>query len=152
MEMAVVSYLDRDTSGERAVSLVASLVVVGAIGYALVSGLTMNVVRTVAPTLKMVEITTLPPPPPKQQPPPPKKQEAQPTSPPIVAPPPIIRPPVTLTPSVVTVPTPPPAPVKPVSPAPPPPPAPKPNEATGVTPKGDPADWVTTDDYPPSAL
>jgi protein TonB len=35
---------------------------------------------------------------------------------------------------------------------PPPPPPPKPSQASGAKPKGNPGDWVTSDDYPPSAL
>ena len=150
-----MSYADRDTTGEKTVSLIASLLTVGGICYALVFGLAMNVVRTVAPNLKMVEISMPPPPPPKQPPPPPKKQEPKQTSPPIVAPPPIVRPPMVSTPQVVTVPTPPPAlpvPVPKVAPPPPPPPPPKPSQATEVKPKGDPGSWLTTDDYPPAAL
>ncbi len=148
-----MSYADRDTTGEKTFSLIASLLTVGAIGYAMVFGLAINVLRTATPNLKMVEIAMPPPPPPKQPPPPPKKLEQKPTSPPIVAPPPIVQPPVVSTPSVVTVPTPPLAPPVPVPKVAPPPPLPlKPSEASPVQPKGDPGSWITTDDYPPAAL
>lgn len=152
-----MSYADRHAVGEKSASMVASLLTVSAIGYALVSGLAMNVARTVVTNLKMVEIALPPPPPPKPPPPPPQKLQPKPVAPPIVAPPPIIRPPVMAAPSIVTIPTPPlvpPTPAAAIAPAPPaPPPAPpKPNEAAPVKPRGNPANWLTTDDYPPAAL
>lgn len=108
--------------------------------------------------LTVLDITPPPPPPPlPPPPPPPPAPPQQQVSPPIVSPPtivPVPSPPV----QVQAVPVAPPAPPAPLalppSPAPPPPAAPPapPAVATPLKPRGDPGTWVTTDDYPPSAL
>lgn len=114
------------------------------IGYAFITGLAYNVVKKVAEDLKTFDVAEEPPPPPEQPPPPPPEQKVEP--PPMIAPPPIVQAPVVVAPPVQTV-----------REAPPvihveAPPAPKPSMASPASPKGRPQAWLTTDDYPSSAI
>ncbi|WP_317629339.1 energy transducer TonB [Sphingomonas nostoxanthinifaciens] len=120
------------------------------IGYAFITGLAFNVIKKAAQDLKVVDVQDQPPPPEQKPPPPPPDQKVEP--PPVVAPPPIVQTPAISAPAIVSVPTPPPAPVitPAAPPAPPPPPPPVVSKAAGA--KGDPAQWITNDDYPPAAL
>jgi periplasmic protein TonB len=114
------------------------------IGYAFVTGLAYNVVKKVAEDLKTFDVEEEPPPPPEAPPPPPPEQKFEP--PPMVAPPPIVQAPVVVSaPVMQTVQQ---APVIHVEA----PPAPKPSMASPATPKGRPQSWLTTDDYPSSAM
>ena len=144
-----MAYADQPTMTPRkavSIGLVTLLHVV--IGYAFVTGLAFNVIKKAAQDLKVVDVKDQPPPP-EQKPPPPPPQQQNVPPPPIVAPPPIVQTP-TLAPPVFTVPTPPPvAPPITVS-APPAPPAPVISQA--ATAKGNPASWITNDDYPPEAI
>jgi protein TonB len=116
--------------------------------YALVTGLAYEAAKKVIQKVTTVDI--------KEEvkkeepPPPPPKKEAPP--PPIVAPPPKIDV-ATVPPPVTVVTTPPPAP-PPMVVLPPPPAAPPPPRFTpkGAVPKGNPANWATTNDYPARAL
>lgn len=117
------------------------------VGYAFITGLAYNVIKKAAQDLKVVDVKDQPPPPEQKPPPPPPQQRAEP--PPIVAPPPIVQVQTIAPPVIYTAPVAPPihiaAPV-----APPPPPRPTISQAAGA--KGDPAQWITNDDYPPGAL
>ncbi|MDH7639703.1 energy transducer TonB [Sphingomonas oryzagri] len=146
-----MAYVDQNQSGQKTVSAVISAIVLGAVGYAFVNGLAYDAYKKVATKLNVIDIKTPPPPPPKKPPPPPKETPKV-ESPPIVAPPPVVTPPV-VAPTIITAPKAPPViiPQAPVAPSPPPPP-PKPSEAVGLKPRGNPGDWVTSDDYPPGAL
>ena len=145
-----MAYADQPTMTPRkavSIGLVVALHVL--LGYAFVTGLAFNVVKKVAQDLKVVDIKDQPPPPEQKPPPPPPQPQQQVPPPPIVAPPPIVQT-VTAAPPVASVPTPPPvAPPITVS-APPAPPAPVISQAAAA--KGNPASWVSSDDYPPAAL
>ena len=108
------------------------------IGYAFITGLAYNVVKKAVEDLKTFDVEEEPPPPPPQT-----KVEP----PPMVAPQPIVQQPVTVAPVIQTVPQAP-APVIHMDA----PPAPKPSMASPATPRGRPQDWVTTEDYPSSAM
>lgn len=143
-----MAYADQTMSTRKAVSIGLVVALHAALGYAFITGLAYNVIKKAAQDLKVVDIQEAPPPPEQPPPPPPPEQKFEP--PPIVAPPPVVQTP-TIAPPIVSVPTPPPVVITPAAPpAPPPPPAPVVSKAAGA--KGDPAQWVTSDDYPPSAL
>lgn len=152
-----MAYADQKASSSRIVAIIVVAAIHAVLGYAFVTGLAYQYVKQVQEKMTTFDVDEPPPPPEEEPPPPPPQQPTQP--PPVVTPPPIVKtntpPPVVVqsvnTPPAVYVPVPvaaPPAPVAP--PAPPAPPAPVVNKSAGA--KGDPASWVTTDDYPPSAL
>lgn len=142
-----MAYADQKMSGNRVVALIIVALIHILLGYALVTGLAYEAAVKVIQKVTTVDIKEEvkeeepPPPPPKKDLPPP---------PPIVAPPPkvIIAPP----PAVTTVrelpPAPPPPPIVITPPAPPPPSAPP----KAATPRGNPGNWATTNDYPSRAL
>ncbi|KPF51910.1 MULTISPECIES: energy transducer TonB [Novosphingobium] len=147
-----MAYADQQMSGNKITALIIVAVLHVVVGYALVTGLAYSAFKKIKDVTTAVKIEEEKP---KEPPPPPPKQPDQPP-PPIVAPPPPINlnlapPPiqaVTTPPPVAPPPTPvvlPPAP--PAPPAPPPPPPPVPG-----TPRGNPGDWVTSNDYPSRAL
>ncbi|GAA4764641.1 energy transducer TonB [Novosphingobium ginsenosidimutans] len=143
-----MAYADQEMSGNRIASFVVVALLHVVVGYALVTGLAYEAVQQVVKKVTTVDIKKEEP---KKEPPPPPKKAAAP--PPIVAPPPKINVNVT-PPPVQTVVTPPPAaPVVPIiappAPVAPPPPRVQPKPAT---PKGNPANWATTNDYPTRAL
>lgn len=143
-----MAYADQETSGNRIASFVVVALLHVVVGYALVTGLAYEAVQQVVKKVTTVDIKKEEP---KKEPPPPPKKAAAP--PPIVAPPPKIN--VNMAPPPVqTVVTPPPAaPVVPIiappAPVAPPPPRVQPKQPT---PKGNPANWATTNDYPTRAL
>ena len=146
-----MAYADRNTSGSRAVSIVIVSIIVALFAWGFVNGLTFKYIKEQAKKLNTFDVQEPPPPPPDKPPPPPPEQQPQLQTPPVVSPPPLVRvqsPP----PPIVTVATPPPAaPVTVVAAAPGPvtPPAPPAlvvSKAAGA--KGNPADWITNDDYP----
>ncbi len=144
-----MAYADQPTMTPRkavAIGLVVLLHI--AIGYAFITGLAFNVIKKAAQDLKVVDIKDQPPPP-EQKPPPPPPQQQNVPPPPIVAPPPIVQT-TTLAPPITTVPVAPPAPpvITPAAPPAPPPPV----VSQAATAKGDPHQWITNDDYPPSAI
>jgi len=143
-----MAYADQEMSGNRIASFVVVALLHVVVGYALVTGLAYEAVQQVVKKVTTVDIKKDEP---KKEPPPPPKKAAAP--PPIVAPPPRINVNVT-PPPVQTVVTPPPAaPVVPIiappAPVAPPPPRVQPKQPT---PKGNPANWATTNDYPTRAL
>ncbi len=141
-----MAYADQEMSGNRIASFVVVALLHVLVGYALVTGLAYEAVQKVVQKVTTVDIKKDEP---KKEPPPPPKKAAAP--PPIVAPPPKIN--VNLTPPPVqTVVTPPPAaPVVPIIAPPAPAPAPR-VQPKQPTPKGNPANWATTNDYPTRAL
>ena len=117
----------KELSGNRTLSIVFTVAIVGSLMYAIVTGLAYNVVKKAAEDLKTFDVEEQPPPP-EEPPPPPKDMPKVP--PPPTIPPPLVRmeappPPI----AVVVNPTPPPIP--PVAVAPPPPPAPPRKGPTG---------------------
>jgi len=143
-----MAYADQQMSTRKVVAIGLVVLLHAALGYAFITGLAYNVIKKAAQDLKVVDIQEAPPPPEQPPPPPPPDQKFEP--PPVVAPPPIVSTP-TIAPPIVSVPTPPPPVITPQAVTPPPPPAPpKISQKAGA--KGDPAQWVTSDDYPPAAL
>lgn len=146
-----MAYADRDRTSERTTGLIVSGVLIALLFYGLVTGLAAEGFQAIVKKVTTVDIKKEEP---KKEPPPPPKKAAAP--PPIVAPAPKIN--VNVTPPPVTVVTtpPPPAPIVPIiaPPAPvvaPPPPPPR-VQPKGATPRGNPASWATTNDYPTRAL
>lgn len=147
-----MAYADRQQSGSRTTALIIVALLHIALGYALVTGLAYEGAAAVVKKLTTVDI--------KEEvkkdepPPPPPKKAVEP--PPIVAPPPPINVAVAAPPiqTVASAPPPPPVPVQ-IAVAPPAPvaapPAPK-FAPKPATPKGNPASWASTDDYPTNAL
>lgn len=153
-----MAYADQKMSSGRIAAIVIVALLHALLGYAFITGLAYNVVKSVTEDLKTFDVTEEPPPPPPEEepPPPPPDQPQQVQPPPVVSPPPIVRtntppPPVT---AVATAPpapityTAPPAPPAPVS-APTPPPAPRVVQTAKA--KGDLRSLITGDDYPSSA-
>jgi len=144
-----MAYTDQQMSGNRITALVIVALIHVFLGYALITGLAYSAAQQIIKKVTTVDIKKDEP---KKPPPPPPKPKNLP--PPPVAPPVKIN--VAITPpQIQTVTTPPPpAPVitLPPPPAAPPPPPPPRFTAKGPSPKGNPGDWVTTDDYPPRAL
>lgn len=147
-----MAYADQEVSGNRIAAFVVVALLHLALGYALVTGLAYEGFKQVMKKVTTVDIKKDEP---KKEPPPPPKKAA--AAPPIVAPPPKMNvsnsaPPLDVTPVI-----PPPAPIPPIiappAPvaAPPPPPAPK-FQPKPATPKGNPGNWATTNDYPSRAL
>lgn len=138
-------------SGNKIAAFVVVALLHLALGYALVTGLAYEGFKQVMKKVTTVDIKKDEPK--KEEKPPPPKKEAAP--PPIVVPPPMVNvnmrpPPLETTP----VPMPPPPiqqlPIQaPPAPAAPPPPRIQPKKAV---PKGSPASWATTNDYPTRAL
>lgn len=148
-----MAYADRNTSGSRVVSIVIVSIIVALFAWGFVNGLTFKYIKKVTEKLNTFDVVEPPPPPPDKPPPPPPEQQPQPQSPPVVSPPPIVRvqsPP----PPVISVATPPPALIitpRAAAPAPVPVPAP-PTVSRAASAKGNPADWISNDDYPSDAL
>ena len=144
-----MAYADRNQSGNRVVAMVIVAILLAGLGYAFVTGLAYQYVKKISNKMDTFDVAPPPPPPPPDVPPPPPPPEQPMTPPPVVSPPPIVQVP---SPPVVmqTVQTPPPKyiPVPPAPPAPPPPP----HVNQSASAKGNPADWITNDDYPDSAL
>jgi len=115
------------------------------VGYAFITGLAYNVVKKVAEDLKTFDVQEEPPPPPEQPPPPPPEMKVEP--PPMVAPPPIVQAPVIVAAPVIQT-----QPAAPVIHVQAPPAPPKPSMASGPQPRGKPQEWLSTDDYPSSAI
>jgi len=145
-----MSYAQRkELSGNRTLSIVFTVVVVGSLMYALVTGLAFNVIKKSVENLKTFDVEQ-PPPPPEKPPPPPKDLPKVP--PPPTIPPPLVQmqappPPI----AVQIAPTPPPIPqIVQAPPAPPPPPPPH-KTVSAQSAKGDVRTLFSADDYPASA-
>ncbi len=143
-----MAYADQEVSGNRIAAFVIVALLHVALGYALVTGLAYEGVKQLVKKVTTVDIKKDEPK--EEPPPPPKKADA---APPIVAPPPkmniaSVAPPVEIV-QTVPPPAPPPVIVAPPAPAVAPPPRVQPKQAT---PRGNPANWATTNDYPTRAL
>ncbi len=146
-----MAYADHSETSSRTVSIVIVALIHAVLGYAFVTGLGMKYVKKAAEQLNVIDVKEEPPPPDEPPPPPPPKPTDVPP-PPVVAPPAIVQTPAQA-PAITTAPVAPPLPVLPPTPAPPPPPPPAPPRAAEkASPRGNPASWVTSDDYPSRAL
>jgi protein TonB len=134
----------------------AALVVVGLIhlilGYVLVTGLALNVMKEAVEDLKTFDVEEEPPPP-EEEPPPPENQPQTPPPPQVAAPPPLVRTPMQV-PTIQATPNPPPFVPTPVyRPAPPAPPAPPPvRRVEPQSVSGNLQGLFRDTDYPSSAL
>jgi protein TonB len=145
-----MAYADHSQSSSRTISIIIVALIHAILGYAFVTGLGMKYVKKAAEQLNVVDVKEEPPPPDEEPPPPPPQKQIEP--PPVVSPPPIVQTPAPA-PPIQVVRTPPPVftPTPVAAPPPPPPPAaPQVSKAAGA--KGNPASWITNDDYPPSAI
>jgi protein TonB len=145
-----MSYAQRkDLSGNRTLSIVFTVAVVGSLMYAIVTGLAYNVIKKSVQDLKTFDVEEQPPPP---EPPPPPPKDMPKVPPPPMTPPPLVRMEAPPPPIVqVETPTPPPVYVPPVAPSPPPPPPPPRKTVSAQSAKGDLRSLFTADDYPASA-
>jgi protein TonB len=144
-----MAYADQELSGNKIAAFVVVALLHLALGYALVTGLAYEGFKQVMKKVTTIDIKKDEPK--KEEKPPPPKKEA--TPPPIVVPPPLTNintrpPPLETTP----VPMPAPPPLQLPAPAPPPAPPPPKFQAKRAVPKGSPANWATTNDYPTRAL
>lgn len=143
-----MAYTDQRMSSNRLTALVIVALIHVVVGYMLITGLAYSAAQQIIKKVTTVDIKKDEP---KKPPPPPPKPKDLP--PPPVAPPVKINVAVT-PPQIQTVPVAPPPQqiVLPPPPSAPPPPPPPRFTPTGPQPRGNPADWVTTDDYPARAL
>jgi protein TonB len=136
-----MSYAQRkDLSGNRTMSIIFTVIVVGGLMYAIVTGLAYNVIKKSVQDLKTFEVEEQPPKDMPKVPPPP------------MTPPPLVRmaapePPIQTVETPVIPPVAPPV-IAPRPPAPPPPP--RQSQARSLT--GSLQGLFSADDYPPSAL
>lgn len=146
-----MAYADQQgMSTNRLVSVIIVILLHAFLGYALVTGLAYDAVKSIKEKMTVVDVKEEEPPEEEEPPPEPEKQ----IEPPVVSPPPLVKT-VTPPPQITTVATPPPAitivptaaPPAPAAP-PPPPVAKRPNPI----PKGNPGNWANTNDYPSRAL
>jgi periplasmic protein TonB len=148
-----MSYAQRkELAGNRGVAIFFTVVVVGSLLYAIITGLAYDVVKKAAENLKVIDVEQQPPPP-EQPPPPPKDMPKVP--PPPMTPPPLVQTNIPPPPTIQTVTAlPPPVYIPPVVAAPPPPPPPPPPRKTqSAQPShGDVRGAFSNDDYPASAL
>lgn len=144
-----MSYAQRkEISGNRTTAIIMTAVVMGALFYAIITGLAYNVIKHEAENLKVIDVEQQPPPP-EQPPPPPKDMPKVP--PPPITPPPLVR--VEAPPPPITTVTAPPPVIPPVvtpPPAPPPPPPPR-KVQSATSAKGDLRTLFSADDYPAAA-
>ena len=142
-----MSYAQRkQLSGNPVVAWTLTILLVGGLLYAIVTGLAYNVVKKAAENLKVVDVEEQPPPP-EEPPPPPKDMPKVP--PPPVTPPPLVQLQAP-TPPIQTVTAPPPT-IPPVIPSPPAPPPPPRKVQSAQSAKGDLRTLFSGDDYPASA-
>ncbi|WP_183956314.1 energy transducer TonB [Sphingobium fontiphilum] len=144
-----MAYADHSQGSSRTVSIIIVALIHAVLGYAFVTGLGMKYVKKAAEQLNVIDVKEEPPPPDEEPPPPPPDQPVEP--PPVVAPPPIVQTP-SPAPPIQTAPKAPPIVIQTPVAAPPPPPPPAPTVSKAAGAKGNPANWVSADDYPPSAL
>jgi protein TonB len=141
-----MSYAQRkQLSGNPVVAWTLTILLVGGLLYAIVTGLAYNVIKKTAENLKVVDVEAQPPPP-EQPPPPPKDMPKVP--PPPVTPPPLVQLQAP-TPPIQTITTPVIPPLAPPQPPIAPPPPRKVQSAQSA--KGDLRTLFTADDYPASA-
>jgi protein TonB len=137
-------------SGNRVVALIIVALIHLVVGYTLITGLAQKGFQAIVQRVTTVDIEE-PEPEPEEEPPPPPEPDTAP--PPPVAPPAPIQIAVAPPPIQTTRIIPPPAPPALVIP-PPAPPAPPPPRFTpqDPEPRGNPGNWVTTNDYPRRAM
>src|SRR5687768_16203764 len=147
-----MAYADQSMSGNKITALVIVAIIHIVVGYALVTGLAYEAAKKVVQKVTTIDIEEEvkkeePPPPP------PKKLDVPPPPVRIVVPPTKVDLAPRQAPPVDTTPIPPPPAPPPVI-IPPPPAAPPPPRFTpkSATPKGNPGNWATTNDYPSRAL
>ena len=145
-----MAYADQEMSGNKIAAFVVVALLHLALGYALVTGLAYEGFKQVMKKVTTVDIKKDEPK--KEEKPPPPKKDAAP--PPILVPPPLMNintrpPPLETTP--IQVPVPPPY-VAPILAQPPVVAAPPRLQPKKALPKGNPANWATTNDYPTRAL
>lgn len=147
-----MAYADQKMSSGKVVAIIIVALIHAALGYAFVTGLAYQYVKKAQEKLNTFDVEEPPPPPPDEPPPPPPDQPM--TPPPVVSPPPIVQNPNPPPMVIATVPTPPPVyvPTPVAAPPAPPPPAPSNVVSKAAGAKGDEAQWVTVDDYPPSSI
>src|SRR5579884_448731 len=146
-----MSYAQRkELSGNRTMSIFFTVVVVGGLMYAIVTGLAYNVIKKTAQDLKTFNVEEQPPPP---EPPPPPPKDMPKVPPPPMQPPPLVRV-NTVPPPIQTVVTPviPPVQPPPIAPPPPPKPPPAPRQAEPKSLVGSLQGLISADDYPASSL
>jgi periplasmic protein TonB len=144
-----MSYAQRkELSGNRSLAIFFTVAVVGALMYAIVTGLAYNVIKKTAENLKVIDVEQ-PPPPPEKPPPPPKDMPKVP--PPPVTPPPLVQMNNAPPPPIQTVTAPPPVYIPPVAPSPPAPPPPPRKMQSAQSAKGDLRSLFSPDDYPAAA-
>lgn len=136
-----MAYADQSMSSRKLVAIIGVGLLHAALGYAFITGLAFNVIKKVSTDLKTFDVQEAPPP--KEAPPPPPPQKVV-QPPPVVSPPPIVQVQSVAPPTIVSVPVAPPVVIHET--APPAPPAP--SVASPLKPRGDPNQWVTSDDYP----
>lgn len=144
-----MAYADKEMSSSRIVAIVVVALLHALLGYALVTGLAYNVVKQVAKDLKTFNVEE--PPPPEEEPPPPPPETPE-TPPPVVAPPPIVRTNVQPVPIQIVREAPPPQITPTAPPAPPPAPPAPPRKVEAARAKADLRSYVSSEDYPSSAL
>jgi protein TonB len=142
-----MSYAQRkELSGNRTLSIIFTIAVVGSLMYGIVTGLAYNVIKKAAEDLKTFDVEEQPPPP--EKPPPPPKDM------PDVPPPPTMPPSIVQTlappPTIAVVTAPPPI-IPQLAPAPPAPPPPPRKTVSATSAKGDLRTLFSADDYPASA-
>ncbi len=144
----------KQLSGNPTLSVIFTVVVVGGLMYAIVTGLAYNVVKKTVQDLKTFDVEEKPPPP---EPPPPPPKDMPKVPPPPMTPPPLVRTNVTPPPTITTVTAPPVPPLAPPVIAPPLRPAP-PAAAedtvcrrVAMATSFGPSDYES-EDYPPSSL
>jgi protein TonB len=146
-----MSYAQRkELSGNRTMSIVFTVVVVGGLMYAIVTGLAYNVIKKTAQDLKTFNVEEQPPPP---EPPPPPPKDMPKVPPPPMQPPPLVRtnlapPPI----QTVVTPVIPPVQPPPIQPPAPPKPPPPPRQSQARSLVGNLQGVFSNDDYPPSAI
>ena len=145
-----MAYADQSMSGNKVTALIIVALLHVVLVYALVTGLAYEAAQKVIKRVTTVDIEEEVKK--EEEPPPPPKKPDTPPPPPVAPPVKIdvaVRPPQITT---VTTP-PPPAPIvlAPPAPAPPPPPPPPPPPKP-ATPRGNPGEWATPNDYPSRAL
>ncbi len=145
-----MAYADHSQSSSRTVSIIIVALIHAVLGYVFVTGLGIKYVKKAAEQLNVIDVAEEPPPPEEEPPPPPPPPPDMPPPPP---PPPTAPPPMVQlnAPPVYVAPPPPPAPPPSAPPAPPAPPPP-PVVSKAAAPRGNPASWITSDDYPSRAL
>lgn len=142
-----MSYAQRkEIGGNRTLAAFFTVLVVGSLLYAIVTGLAYNVIKKGVADLKTFDVEEQPPPP---EPPPPPPKDMPKVPPPPMTPPSLVQ--IQLAPpQIQTVTTPYIPPVAPAPPAPPAPPQPR-KVQSATSAKGDLRTLFSNDDYPASA-